>query len=276
MNHRSLIFDLFGGYIRYAGGRISLRSLAAVVEPFGVSTDALRVVMSRLRREGWQEVTRTASGAEYRATAEMWEVLDEGYDRIFRPAEPAWDGQWRMVIYEVPETERALRDQLRKQLAWLGFGQLVSSTWLSCHDRLDAVGAWVAEHPVARIETLVARSQSEEQDRRFAHRCWDLDTVAADYAAFVRQFGSTANRHSWEHAQGVDALVARVRLVHEYRLFAFRDPRLPGHLLPDAWPGPSADRLFAQAYNHLETEAVAAFEALTGAAVVIPDRETYR
>lgn len=264
MNHRSLVFDLFGGYVRYDGGSVALRDLAAVAEPFGVSADALRVVMSRLRREGWFDVSRSGGRARYEATDRTWALLDDGYERIFGTGEQRWSGEWHVVIYEVSESERAAREQLRRELTWLGFGPLAASTWLSPHDRLDAVIDWAADQPSVRIVTLIARSLGVEHDREYAARCWDLAAIQRDYLEFLDRYGSAEATAAWRAATGPDALVRRVRLAHDFRLFLFRDPQLPAHLLPPEWPARRARELFTEAYAHLEAEAVAAYGALTG------------
>jgi phenylacetic acid degradation operon negative regulatory protein len=268
MNHRSLVFDLFGGYVRYDGGGIALQDLAAVAEPFGVSADALRVVMSRLRREGWFDVSRSGGRARYGATDRTWTLLDEGYQRIFAGADEPWAGEWHVVIYEVSESERAAREQLRRELTWLGFGPLAASTWLSPHDRLDAVLEWAADQASVRIVTLIARSRGIAHDREYAARCWDLEAIQLDYLRFIQRYGAPEESAAWRAATGADALVRRVRLAHDYRLFLFRDPGLPAHLLPPDWPAQRARTLFTDAYAHLEAEAVSAYRTLTGTAEV--------
>ncbi|MGH7747583.1 MAG: PaaX family transcriptional regulator C-terminal domain-containing protein, partial [Candidatus Dormibacteria bacterium] len=176
-------------------------------------------------------------------------------------------GEWHVVIYEVPESERAVREQLRKQLTWLGFGPLAASTWLSPHDRIDAVLEWAQGQPAVRIETLSALSRSIEQDRSYAARCWDLDQIRRDYTGFLEAYGSPAAVARWRAARGSDALVERVRIAHDYRLFLFQDPRLPAHLLPADWPADRAAALFSEAFGHLDAEATAAYRALARSAV---------
>jgi phenylacetic acid degradation operon negative regulatory protein len=261
VNHRSLVFDLFGGYVRYDGGAIALQDLAAVTEPFGVSAGALRVVMSRLRREDWFAASRAGERTLYRATPQTWQLLNEGYERIFGPVEP-WRNEWYVVVYEVPESERSIREQLRKQLSWLGFGSLAASTWLSPRDRLDAVLSWAQHQPAVRIHTLVARSRDVEQDRQFAARCWNLDATRHNYAKFLQRYGSPDAATRWRSSRGSDALIERVHLAHDYRLLFFRDPNLPAHLLPSDWPAARAAELFAEAFTHLEPEAKAAYRSL--------------
>lgn len=265
MNHRSLIFDLFGGYVRYDGGVVELKDLAAVARCFGVSGDSVRVVMSRLRREGWFEVSHAGGRAQYSATNATWELLDAGHRRIFADPPPAWSGNWYLVIYEVPESERAVREELRKTLAWLGFGPLAASTWLSPHDRVSSVLEWAHQRPTARVDTLIARSRGPEQDHEFVARCWDLDGLARDYERFLDTYGSPEAVQHWRGVQGSDALVTRLRLAHDYRLFLFRDPGLPAHLLPADWPGTRARSLFAEAHAYLEDEAMAAYRFLVRA-----------
>lgn len=43
----------------------------------------------------------------------------------------AWDGQWRMIIFDVPEKKRKYRDYLRQMLKTLGFKELQKSTWVT-------------------------------------------------------------------------------------------------------------------------------------------------
>ena len=58
MKQRSIVFDLFGEYIRYDGGEIGLRALVELFRPFGIGEDVVRVLMARLRKEGWFEASR--------------------------------------------------------------------------------------------------------------------------------------------------------------------------------------------------------------------------
>ncbi len=41
-----------------------------------------------------------------------------------------WDGHWRLIIYDVENKRKQMRDQFRKQLQILGFFQLQKSVWI--------------------------------------------------------------------------------------------------------------------------------------------------
>lgn len=42
-----------------------------------------------------------------------------------------WDGKWRIVIWDIPEKRRAVRDLLRFKLKQLGFTRWQKSVWVS-------------------------------------------------------------------------------------------------------------------------------------------------
>lgn len=45
-----------------------------------------------------------------------------------------WDGKWRIVIFDIPETFKQNRDIFRQKLKMLGFHQLQKSTWIIPYD----------------------------------------------------------------------------------------------------------------------------------------------
>lgn len=58
--------------------------------------------------------------------------------RILPP--PTWDKKWRVILFDIPETQRVGRDVLRKRLRDLGFYALQRSAFVlpyPCFDQLD-------------------------------------------------------------------------------------------------------------------------------------------
>jgi phenylacetic acid degradation operon negative regulatory protein len=262
---RSIVFDLFGEYIRYDGGEIGLRALVELLAPFGIGEDVVRVLMARLRREGWFESSRVGRQSRYSLTDEGWRLLDTGRERIFdRPQEP-WPGQWCLAIYRVPESARASRDRRRKPLTWLGFGPLAASAWVSPHDRRDQVAeAWKGE-PDGRLQLLMARSGGLDEDREMAARCWDLTGLDDAYAEFVATWEPKVTAWQRRQPQGAEALLERTRFIHEYRMFPFKDPGLPAELLPPGWRGRPAHDLFLAGFGLLRGPAVAHYQQVLAA-----------
>jgi phenylacetic acid degradation operon negative regulatory protein len=251
MKPRAIVFDLFGDHLRYHGGAARLQALTELLEVFEIGESTTRVVLARMRREGWFETRREGRQTVYSLTDTSWRLLDEGRTRIFDRQRGPWDGQWRMVIYGAAERDRADRDRLRRMLPWLGFGPLAPATWLSPHPRLDEVARAVASSPATKVDLLTCRSGSREADREMAARCWELDGLGRVYTAFVDRLAALPPARTLAGLPGAEALRLRIELVSAYRTFPFRDPDLPAELLPEGWPGRRAHELFVAAHDAL-------------------------
>jgi phenylacetic acid degradation operon negative regulatory protein len=262
---RSLIFELFGGYLRERGGAVRLRGLIALMDCFDVPESTVRVMVTRLRKEGWLASRREGRETTYLLTDDAWRLLDERRSRMFRRGTEPWDGQWRMVIYSVPETERALREQLRKLLSWHGFGPLTSSVWVSPRDRLDQLRVHAAQQPAIQLDFLCTESDGPAADRDIATRAWDLDALAKGYRDLLDYYGPRLAGYRAGDRTGRDALVERMRLLHDYRIVPLRDPDLPAALLPADWPGAAAHQVLREAHELLGSPAEACVDGLLGA-----------
>lgn len=250
MKPRSLVFDLFGDHLRYHGGAVPTQSLVELLAVFAVGEPTARIALARMRREGWFDTRREGRQAVYTLTDKSWLLLDEGRTRIFERAQPTWDGQWRMVIYAVPEQDRAERERLRRTLSWLGFGPLATATWVSSHERLDDVERALPDTS-ARLDLLTCRSRDRATDLDMVERCWDLEALGRDYQDFVTRLEELPATSDLARLSGPDALRLRIELVSSYRHFPFRDPDLPVELLPAEWPGHRAHELFLAAHEAL-------------------------
>jgi phenylacetic acid degradation operon negative regulatory protein len=262
-NARSVVFDLFGDYIRYTGGAIGLAPLCELLAPFGVSPEAARTVMTRLRSEGWFDSEKDGRKVSYSLSTRALSMLDEGRDRIFTRDTSPWDGLWHLAIYQVPEQQRKTRDVLRKRLAFLGYGSLAPATWISARDHSPQVNSLVdslgTAEPRLQMTQMVARTSGLEADRDLAHRCWQLEELNWQYKRWLSEWSQTMKKVRAKKLSGPAALVTRVTLVRSFRSFPFSDPELPPDLLPKPWHGLDAYLAFMSAHQLLENEANAWF-----------------
>lgn len=252
---RSLVFDLYGDYVRWHGGEAPLQVLVELLAAFDVPPSTTRVVMARLRREGWLEARKTGRTTTYVLADRSWRLLDEGRRRIFERERAPWDRQWRMVIYHVPESDRSARERLRKRLTWLGFGPLAPSTWVSPHPRLDEAAAQLGREGAARLDLLEARSRGVAQDVGMAERAWDLPALHTQLVQLRRSYQARLARYATSPPAGRDALVERISLINDHRRVPFRDPDLPVELLPPGWVGREVHEMFLEGYRLLGPEA---------------------
>jgi len=66
-------------------------------------------------------------------------ILKYALDELTIPKPKRWDGRWRMIIYDVDERKKKLRDIFRDSLKSLGFYKLQGSTWIypyPCEDQV--------------------------------------------------------------------------------------------------------------------------------------------
>src|SRR3989338_163849 len=50
-----------------------------------------------------------------------------------------WDKKWRVLIFDIPEKRKKLREQIRRTLASIGFMRLQDSVWLYPYDCEDFI-----------------------------------------------------------------------------------------------------------------------------------------
>ncbi|WP_243696077.1 PaaX family transcriptional regulator [Labedella phragmitis] len=265
MKPRALILDMFGDYLRYVDSEVRASDLVTLLAALGVEPATTRVTLSRLRQEGWFTTRRVGRETIYRLSDELLVVLDEGRSRIFEPYADEWDGAWTQVIFQLDESDRSVREQLKKRLSWLGFGSLTMSTWLTPGDQRVRAHRLRGEFPSATVDVLLARSDSVDGDRSLADRCWDLVALNADYERFIVEHAVLGD--SVAELDGAAALAARTELVSTYRHFPFRDPSLPLALRPAGWRGAHAHGLFLATHGALAPAATEYVESVIGAPI---------
>lgn len=268
MKPRALILDLFGDYLRYAGAKARASELVTLLGTFGVEPAAVRMTLSRLRREQWFVTHREGREVTYVLSEQMLGVLRGGRERIFADYDEPWDLWWTTVIQHSPWSERLTRDQVRQQLSWLGFGPLSASTWLTPRDRRTQATGLAAEFPDVRFTVMRSTTGDRDVDRGIADRCWDLDRMNRLYGTFLAENGHLAESG---HLEGAEALRARTGLIASYRHFPYLDPWLPKELRPDGWLGSDANLLFRSVHRDLGPAATAFVSEVIGRPIEAPE-----
>lgn len=245
-----IIFVLFGDVITPRADRVWTASLLKMLGVLGVSERAVRSTISRMRRKGWLKPEREGRHSLYTLTARGRRIIDEGGLRIFEPRKLDWDGHWFQVVYSLPENKRALRNDLRKRLTWLGFGHLAPGTWISAHNRRDDVAAVVADLGVKPYVAYFSELRLVGgENRDIVERCWDLRSLNHQYQKFINrwepEFEKRCGAMERGHELPADQCFAqRFWITHEYSPFPRLDPNLPPDLLPENWLGDKAVRMF--------------------------------
>lgn len=265
MRSQDKVFTLYGDYLRFREGPVSVDSLITLLGELDLSEAAVRSVLWRMTRKGWLTMQRVGSGSYYGLTARGHKLLEEGSERIYHPPRnKPWDGSWYLITYSIPEDRRRLRDRLRVRLMWLGCGPLTSGLWITPHNvRTEVEGIAISLGITGHVEVFRAQHLGFSEIDSLIGQCWDLPAVNARYAAFIEKYQPQYERHRAEihtdgHLRPAECFVRRFTLVHEYRAFPFVDPYLPQELLPEDWRGDEAVELF-RTYHELLTQPAEAY-----------------
>lgn len=236
----SLIVTLYGDAIVPRGGEVWLGTVLAFCGHLGIADGVVRTAMSRLAADGWLDRRRVGRQSFYGLAPRGRDTFREASGHIYHPQPPVWAGHFDLVL-----TDRAAdRDLVRAGMTAAGFGLLAPDTWIAPggHPPADVPG---------RVLTLDL-SGNAETARALAARVWPLDRMAAAYTRFLGAFTPVRDALAAGRAvSDLDALAARVLLVHEFRRIVLRDPLLPAAILPPRWPGAQARALCADLYTRV-------------------------
>jgi len=265
---QSMLFTLYGDYILPRGGEIWVGALIKLFAEFGLSEQAIRSALSRMSQKGWLQVKRVGNKSYYSLTSKGKELLSEGARLIYYGHQDKWNGRWYVLTYSIPENMRDVRNRLRKELSWIGFGMLSNATWMCPRDARTALENLVKRLGVQEYVEVFAASHIGFSDARsLVKRCWDLDSINTQYDAFIAKYKPRLESHrqrieAGEDIEASECFVERFILIHEYRTFPFIDPELPIELLPDGWLGGEAASLFREYHSLLAQKANDFFDSV--------------
>jgi len=239
---KASLLTIMGEFVLPHGGAVWTATLVRALAALGVEERNARQAIARLAEQGLVRSEREGRRARWHVTDRGVRLLTAGAARIygFGDAAAVWDGRWLVVVCSVPEEQRAKRHRLRSQLGFAGFGFLGPTIAVSPHVERESTANTVLEELGLLPAAVVVRGELGEhvEPAELLRRGWDLDTLAADYDAFIATFGDRSPR------AGDTQFAAMVELVHEWRRFPFVDPEIPRQLLPPRWPGRPAKQLF--------------------------------
>ncbi|MGE8020379.1 phenylacetic acid degradation operon negative regulatory protein PaaX [Peribacillus frigoritolerans] len=266
-NTQSMIFTIYGDYIRNYGSKIWIGSLIRLLKEFGHNEQGVRVAVSRMVKQGWIQSEKQGNKSYYFLTDRGVQRMDEAANRIYKMKPNEWDGKWRILMYTIPEDKRQLRDDLRKELLWSGFGSFSSGCWISPNDLEKQINRLIEKYDIDEyVDFFISEYKGPKENQSLVEKSWQLEEIENKYEEFIEKYSKQFIVHqsiiSRDEMSDADCFVERTNLVHEYRKFLFIDPGLPKELLPSKWNGNHAALLFSQYYQVLAEPASRFFESV--------------
>lgn len=121
---------------------------------------AISRAIKRLRERGLLEEEREHSNRT------ILKLTQKGREEVLLSSDENdtrynWDGKWRIIVFDIPEAKRLIRDLLRERLKRWGFTQLQKSVWVTKKNITSTlrktikeleIGEWVFVFEAERID----------------------------------------------------------------------------------------------------------------------------
>lgn len=115
---------------------------------------AVSKAIARLKEKGFVEKDKTDVGSV------ILKLTDEGKTALMLTSDEVdWDGKWRIVIFDIPEQKRVIRNLFRRNLKKWGFKPLQKSVWISKKKIMDKLISYIKD---LGIEKWVMVFESEK------------------------------------------------------------------------------------------------------------------
>lgn len=244
---RSSLLTLLGEFVLPSGGSVWTSTLVEALGLLGYGEQNARQATARLLDQGLLE--RSSHGRRTRWTlSDAGErLLTEGARRIygFQTTATPWDGRWLLVLSSIPDTQRAVRHQLRRRLGFLGFGALSGGVMVSPHTAREEAVIGVLRDLDLDVGTFLftAEATALTAPDQIIAAAWDVPALADRYKQFVHHFSGVTAAPS-DDGSPAPSFVALAGLVDSWRRFPFEDPEIPAELLGSEWPGLAAKACF--------------------------------
>jgi phenylacetic acid degradation operon negative regulatory protein len=189
------------------------------------------------RRRGLLAREGRAAEVVYRLTAAGRLKALGGCDPEERWAR-AWDGRWRLILFDLPASGRRPRVRLWRWLHANHFGCLQNSVWIH-PDPLAELGETLGEYrnDAGTLTVMEAQCVAGYANTALVQEAWDFAEINRRYAAYLEGFGRArafalgtarctppwargwlrAERVAWDHARSLDPLLPRALLPDGYR-----------------------------------------------------------
>ena len=247
-----MIITLFGDSMAAHGNALWLGSLIQALQPLGLNARQIRTAVFRLTQDNWLSCTKIGRRSYYSFTDFGFRQYAQSARRVYVADSLEWDGEWTLVLPSFVGPD--IRDQLKRQLTWLGFGSIGSGVMAHpCANQAslkDTLAGLEISDATIVFKATTDQLGSRSALQRLTEESWGLKELEIRYAEFVSVFAPLLE--CIIDAEGLDAgqmFEFQTVLVHEYRRIILKTTDLPDELLPANWPGREALEVMAQIYR---------------------------
>jgi len=164
---------------------LALLKAAGAIALLALAPGALRLLKPARRHYSEESIRRTAYYLKRRGDVRFVNqngqvfvsITKKGYNRLAQleslrvrlPAQKpnTWDGKWRIVIFDIPERDRNLRDAFRSKLRELECVRLQGSVWVTPYEVRGEIKRLCEAGRFSRIAVQCILAYSFDEEVRF-------------------------------------------------------------------------------------------------------------
>ena len=218
----------------------TFRNLTDSFEQWCARTGSDRHI-NRLIQRQWIE-TKSQGDSE-----RLMKLTDEGRRMIYGGRDPLenwdrdWDGQWRMIMFDLHLNQNTERQRLRRYLHLRGFGCLQKSVWVTPHPLADEAELLAETKVNAKsMIFLNATPAAGESDEEIVSTTWDFNQINSRWQSYLEMLDTKPNV-SLESEKKANALYEWTNAERRaWRHAISADPLLPRLIWPDGYLGEQA------------------------------------
>lgn len=237
-----------------AKGQVRLDRIYNTANAAGIDDQPLRLAIRRMISAG--EVVQTGRGRH--GTLSLTEAGRERLDRdrlglrlafAQDQGRAPWDRRWHLLAVSVPESERAVRDAIRRRLVEAGAAPVSTGLYLSPHDLAPMYGA-ISHDNLVQATTTDLNVRGLADPLLISELLWPASPIVARYAIVERIATET---ESFAATDVDSVLVQQLRLADALERAMRNDPLIPLELRAGHWPPSRIRRTWYEAWATLAT-----------------------
>lgn len=168
-----------------------------------------------------------------------------------------WDKKWRVVMFDIEEKSRKVRERFRNKLKELGFGMLQESVFISPYDISKDFTEFIDAQNLNEYAYLLEVSSIAVGDIKvLVSRVWNLDRINDSYKRIIEEIqdsglmsisGRLDKLNSKGEGKRDQGFINEIK--SDYLEAILRDPFLPKELLPIDWESERAGNLVKKLFK---------------------------
>lgn len=154
---------------------------------------------------------------------------------LHRLQDRKWDKKWRILIFDIEEVNKVVRNSLRNIIKEFGFGYLQKSVWISPYDIFQQLEKYIEIYKIKDKVVLIESKKLSIPNYELASIVWQINIFKLRYEEIYKKLSNISKQIKTNKNNN------RLKLDFNktYKLLIkiiLQDPHLPKEFLPNDWP----------------------------------------